>query len=227
MLLIFAVIWLAIHIGISGTPLRDRLKAALGEKVFLAVYSVLSIGAIAALVSAYNKASPTPLWFAPDWLRWGLVLVMLPAFILLVASVASPNPTAVGADLRPAGAGDDPVRGIFRLTRHPMMCAFSIWAVVHIVANGTDTALIFFGTFAITALAGMPSIDAKLARRDPARWAPIAAHTSIIPGAAILAGRNRLDLREIGWLVPLLGLVIWALILGAHPHVFGVPALPS
>lgn len=227
LLAVTAFAWLFTHIGISGTPLRDRLIAALGQKGFLGLYSIASVAAIAGLCAAYAQAPQEALWVTPSSVRWALVAVMLPAFILLAASIASPNPTAVGAELRPEGPGADPVRGIFRVTRHPMLWGFAIWGLVHVVANGTGAALIFFGTFALTALAGMPSIDAKLARRDPARWAPLAAHTSIMPGAAILAGRNRLALREIGWLVPLIGLAIWALVLGAHPYVIGVPAWPG
>lgn len=226
LLIAAALVWLGIHVGISGTPLRARLIAALGDKGFLGVYSLLSVASIAALCASYAKAPATLLWDAPVWLRWALVAVMLPAFVLLVGSVVKPNPTAVGSELRPAGDTQDPVRGIFRVTRHPMLCAFALWAVVHVIANGSDAALIFFGTFAVTALVGMPSIDAKLAQRDPARWAPLAAHTSIIPGGAIAAGRNRLVLSEIGWLTPVIGIVVWALVLGAHPHVIGVAALP-
>ncbi len=227
MLAAAALLWLFIHIGVSGTSLRDRLVRWLGEKAFMGAYSLISVAAIAGLCAAYGKAPASVLWVAPVWLRWLLVAAMLPAFILLVGSVTSPNPTAVGAEGRAAGTSSDPVRGIFRVTRHPMLWGFALWALVHVVANGTDAALLFFGTFAVTALAGMPSIDGKLARRDPARWAPLAAHTSILPGAAIAAGRNRLELREIGWMVPLAGLAVWALVLGAHPHIIGVAALPQ
>ena len=227
LLILAAFVWLFIHIGVSGTGLRDRIAGPLGDKAFLGIYSLVSIVAIAGLCAAYAKAPREALWVAPAGLRWVLVAVMLPAFMLLVGSVTRPNPTAVGAADRPAESGADPVRGIFRITRHPMLWGFALWALVHVIANGTGAAIIFFGAFAVTALAGMPSIDAKLARRDPARWAPIAAHSSILPGAAIATGRNRLVLDEIGWMVPVIGAVIWALVLGAHPHIIGVAALPS
>ena len=69
---------------------------------------------------------------------------------------------------------------------------------------------------------GMPSIDAKLAVRDPAGWRRLAERTSVLPFGAILAGRNRLSLREIGWLAPLLGLLLWAAVLHFHQKLFGV-----
>ncbi len=180
------------------------------------------MGAIVLLVQAWGAAPPQePLWFAPDWLRWILALLMLPAFVLFVASVTKPNPTAMGGKLPEAG-----VRGIQRVTRHPMLWSFAIWAGVHLVAKGTPAGVLFFGAFLVTALVGMPSIDAKLRRRDPATWERLAPSTSILPFGAILAGRNRLVLAEIGWLSPVVGLVAWAALLHLHPRIFGWPAVP-
>ena len=54
----------------------------------------------------------------------------------------------------------------------------------HIIGDGDTAAIVFFGAFLVTALAGMPSIDAKLARRDPAVWQGLSAATSIVPPCA-------------------------------------------
>ena len=93
---------------------------------------------------------------------------------------------------------------------------------MHIVGNGDTAAIVFFGTFLVTALAGMPSIDAKVARRDPALWQALSAATSIVPFVAIAQGRNRFVVREIGWPVALIAVVAWALMLHFHPLLFGV-----
>jgi uncharacterized membrane protein len=106
-----------------------------------------------------------------------------------------------------------------------MLNAFAIWAAVHVLGNGDSAALVFFGAFLVTAVAGMPSIDAKMARRHPQAWPGFAAASSILPFGAILAGRNHFSPREIGWIAPVAGLVLWAGFLHAHRHVFGVPAL--
>jgi uncharacterized membrane protein len=145
---------------------------------------------------------------------------MLPAFVLFVASVMGRNPTAVGG-----GPLDAEPCGIQRITRHPMLWSFAIWAAVHVLANGDSASLVFFGAFLVTALAGMLSIDAKLARRDPAGWAKLAAATSILPFGAVASGRNRLELAEIGWIPFAVGGTIWLGLLLLHPHVFGVAAL--
>jgi uncharacterized membrane protein len=103
-----------------------------------------------------------------------------------------------------------------------MLWSFALWAAVHVIGNGDTAAIVFFGAFLVTALAGMPSIDAKLARRDPATWQALSAATSIVPFAAIAQGRNRFVLREIGWLTPLIAVIVWAAALYLHPWLFGV-----
>ena len=107
-----------------------------------------------------------------------------------------------------------------------MLWSFAIWAAVHVIGNGDTASIIFFGAFLITALAGMPSIDAKLKRRDPARWAAIAGATSILPFAAIAQGRNHLDPGEIGWPVWAGGPALWVVLLAVHHPLFGVAPVP-
>jgi uncharacterized membrane protein len=213
LLIIAALIWLALHIGIAGTRLRDVLAAGIGEGQFRGLFSLLSILAIVFLVWSWSGAWTTPLWEAPDWLRWMLVAVMLVAFVLFVASVSRRNPTMVSGEAAMAR----PPHGIHRVTRHPMLWSFALWAAVHIVDNGDSAAIVFFGTFLMTALTGMPSIDGKLARRDPASWQALAAMTSVVPFVAIAQGRNRFVPGEIGWLTLLLGVLAWAVVLRLHP----------
>jgi uncharacterized membrane protein len=218
LLIIAALVWIAIHLGLAGTTLRDAVVGRIGEGSFRVLFSVLSIVALVFLVFAWNAAPSVQLWVAPDWLRWLLALVMLPAFALFVASVSGRNPTMIG----PGEGGAQPPRGMIRVTRHPMLWSFAIWAVVHILGNGDTAAIVFFGAFLVTALAGMPSIDAKLQRRDPATWQGLTAMTSIVPFVAITQGRNRFVPNEIGWLIPTIAVVVWLLLLLAHPWLFGV-----
>jgi uncharacterized membrane protein len=182
-------------------------------------FSLTSVLCITLLVRAWQAAETTPLWLAGPGLRWVLAVLMLPTLVLFMTSHKR-NPTAVGSK----GLGEDP-HGIQRITRHPMLWSFALWATIHIIGNGDTASIVFFGAFLVTALAGMPSIDAKLAARHPESWAGFAAHTSIIPFAAIAAGRNRLALREIGLMPPLVGLLLWALLLHFHRSIFGVAAI--
>jgi uncharacterized membrane protein len=217
LLLIAALAWIAIHLGLAGTSLRDAVVGRIGEQPFRVLFSILSIASLVFLVAAWAPVPGTLLWVAPDWVRWVLAPVMLPACVLFVASVSRRNPTMVGSG---ATAGQPP-RGVTRVTRHPMLWSFAIWAGVHIVGNGDTAALVFFGAFLITALAGMRSIDAKVARRDAGTWQALSAATSIVPFVAIAQGRNRFVLKEIGWLAPAIGLLLWIALLVVHPWLFG------
>ena len=115
LLILAALIWLGIHIGIAGTRLRHALVDRIGEMPFRGVFSLLSILAIVFMVWAWSAAWTTPLWYAPQWLRWVLVAAMLVAFVLFVASLTQRNPTMISGEAAMA----QPPRGIQRVTRHP------------------------------------------------------------------------------------------------------------
>ena len=220
-----ALLWIGVHAGIAGTAVRRAVASRIGDAGFRGLFSVLSVVAISALVISFNRVrriDPVPLWAAPAWLGPALAALMAVGFVLLIAAVVAPNPTAVGGE---KVLGREPT-GMARITRHPMLWAFAIWAVVHVVGNGDLASLLFFGAFGLTALLGMPSIDRKLAARDARGFHDLAARTSIVPFAAIAAGRNRLALGEIGWIAPLGGLALFAILLWFHPHLFGVAPYP-
>jgi uncharacterized membrane protein len=217
LLIAAALVWIGIHIGVAGTRLRSVIASRIGEGMFRLAFSALSIVAIGFLVGAFRAAPTIALWYAPLWLRWVLAAAMLPAFVLFVASVSARNPTMIGGGATTTEAA----RGIQRITRHPMLWSFALWAAVHVLGNGDSAAIVFFGAFLITALAGMPSIDAKLAHHNPAAWQALSPATSIMPFAAIAEGRNRFVASEIGWMTPLIAVVVWAALLYLHQWLFG------
>ncbi len=211
-LLLAAILWVAVHVGIAGTRLRRWLVARLGDNGFRGAFSVLSIVSITLLCVAYGRAPIRQLWFAPALLLWFLAALMLPAAILFAGSVLTRNPTGIGGD------GAEP-RGIFLLTRHPMLWSFAIWSGVHVAGNGDLASVLFFGAFAVTALAGMPSIDAKIAARDPSAWQKLARITSIVPGA------RGWPLARIGATPAFVGVALWLVLFVGHPYIFGVSPL--
>jgi uncharacterized membrane protein len=214
-----AAFLLATHYGISSTPLRAWLVARLGERAYLGLYSLLALGAIIWVIGAYARAPYAPLWPTPAWLTWVPLIVMPFALVLAVSGLSTLNPTAVGAPDTLGRA--EPVRGIFRVTRHPFMWSVGLWAGAHIIANGDLAGLVLFATFGTLALLGTWLIDRKFAARRGADWQRFAAATSNLPFAAILAGRQRLVLAEIGWWRIALALVVYVGLLAAHPWLFG------
>ncbi|KAA1056957.1 NnrU family protein [Azospirillum argentinense] len=213
------------HFGISSTPLRAALVGRLGEKPYLGLYSLISALAFWWLVAAYNAAPHVPLWPPACGLAWVPILLVPVALFLLVAGLSTPNPTSVGQERLLAG-DREPVRGILRVTRNPFLWGVGLWAVAHMVPNGDLASLILFGTLALLALGGSVLIDAKLARRLGADWDRYAARTSNLPFAAILAGRQSLVWREIGWWRPAVALLVYGGLLHLHRMLFGASPLP-
>jgi uncharacterized membrane protein len=220
-----AAFWIALHLGVAGTALRGKLIGMLGPGGYRGLFTILSFLGLAGLILGWRSAPEAPIWAAAPAAAWVTLVLMLPAMILFVGSVTDANPAAVGGERLLDREGL--ARGIFRVTRHPMLWAFSIWAACHLAMRGSDAGILFFGAILVTALAGMRSIDRKRADARPCEWAAYAAVTSIIPFAAILDGRNRLAWREIaGWRL-LAGIAAWGILLVLHPLLLGVPALPG
>jgi uncharacterized membrane protein len=218
-----AAFLLASHFGVSSTALRPWLVARLGEKAYLALYSLIALAAIVWVIMAYARAPYSELWPPAGWLAWVPLIVMPFALVLAVSGLSTLNPTAVGAP-DTLGQGE-PVRGIFRVTRHPFMWSVALWAGAHIVANGDLAGLVLFAAFGALALLGTRAIDRKLAARRGTVWQRFAEASSNLPFAAILAGRQRLVLAEIGWWRIALALVLYAVLLVVHPWLFGVSPL--
>lgn len=218
-----AAFLLATHFGISSTALRPTLIARIGEKPYLALYSVIALAAIFWLVRAYNHAPYIELWGHAPWTGWLALLAMLPASILAAAGLSAPNPSALGQDR--VLEGKDPARGVFRITRHPFMWAVGLWGIVHVLANGDLASLVFFGALAALALVGTLLIDAKKARQMGERWERFAGQSSNLPFLALAQGRQRLTLIEIGWIRIAAGVVLFAVLWGVHPWLFGAAPL--
>jgi uncharacterized membrane protein len=222
-LVVAAVVLLASHFGISSTPLRAWLVGRIGERPYLALYSLIALGAVIWLIVAYRRAPYVELWPMTGWSAWVPLLVMPFALLLLVCGVSTLNPTAVGAPDTLDQA--EPVCGILRITRHPFMWGVALWALAHLVPNGDAAALVLFGTFALLALLGTLLIDHKFRARRGAQWQRFAAASSNLPFAAIVAGRQHVAPAEIGWLRVGAALVFYVVLLAVHPWLFGLSAL--
>lgn len=214
-LLVAATVFLATHF-VSSTPLRPRLVRTLGTNGYLVLYSSVAFATLGAMVWTYYRAPYIGLW--PPLRELPLVVMPL-ALIFVACGLSTPNPTMVGGDrlLRSA----EPAHGILRITRHPLMWGIALWAASHVLARGDAAALVFFGSFAVLALTGTVLIDRRKRATLGEEWQRYAAVTSNLPFAAILASRNRFSAREIGWMRPLAGLALYALVLWLHPMLFG------
>lgn len=204
---------------IASTPLRGALVESIGETAYLGAYSVVSLATLGWMIIAWRNAPLVTLWQVPGLRLWPAV-VMPFALILIASALLTRNPAAVRQER--AIRADDPARGILRVTRHPMMWGTALWAAVHVLARGDAASLIFFGGFLLLALIGTALIDVRRADALGEDWKRFAAATSNVPFWAIVQGRNRFDLAEIGWLRIGAGLLLYAVLFALHPFLFGM-----
>jgi uncharacterized membrane protein len=218
MLALATVVFLASHY-VSSTPVRASLVSALGDNVYLGLYTGVSLVALGWMIWAYSRAPFERLWWGDEFKAWAIVFMPV-SFVLLACGLLSQNPSAVRQEGALRSMGE--ARGILRVTRHPVQWSIALWALLHLVARGDAASAIFFGGFALLSISGTMLIDARKARTVGADWQRFAATTSNIPFAAIIQGRNRFRPGEIGWWKLGAGLAVYVVLLFAHPYLFGV-----
>jgi uncharacterized membrane protein len=209
------IAFLATHF-ISSTPLRPALARAIGERGYIVAYSLVAFATLGWMIWAYNRAPTEALW---PGLRLLPAILMPFALVLVACGLLSRNPTAVGQARALQAA--EPARGIIRVTRHPMMWGFILWAASHILARGDLKSTVFFGGFLVLAALGALLIDRRKEKALGEDWQRFAKVTSYFPFLAIAQGRNRFDAKEIGWRNPAIGLALYALLFWLHPMLFG------
>ena len=130
LLIVGLIIFLGIHsVSIVAPAWRDAQIARRGERAWKGVYSVVSLIGFLLLLYGYGAArqSSAMLYTPPAAMRHVALLLMLPVFPLLLAAYL-------------------PGR-IQSATRHPMLLAIMIWALAHLLANGTLADVLLFGAF--------------------------------------------------------------------------------
>jgi len=211
------------HFLLSWPPIRSRIVAVLGERAFQGVYSLVSVLFLVWAIAAYRAAPFVDLWnFGLAGRAVAMVLVPI-ALVLAVVGLTTPNPTSVGGER--LDDADRAARGIVTVTRHPFLWGVTLWAIAHLAANGDAASTVLFAGMLILALGGMAAIDHKRALRMGDAWRRIAAKTSVVPFAAVAAGRVKVDWKRIGWWRPVLGVAIYLVLLFSHGWLFGVPAI--
>ncbi|EXS68673.1 MFS transporter [Sphingobium sp. Ant17] len=219
MVLIAASAFVGTHFLLSH-PLRAPLVSRLGEKGFLGLYSLVAAITLIWMIVAYRAAPVTPMLWPVGDLPWALAtLIMLIASILLLGSLvgnpAMPNPD--GAMAVPAEA-----RGVFAITRHPMLWAFALWGLAHIMVYPVAANIIVSVAIILLALVGAALQDRKKEALTPEAWRQWESRTSYWPFAAILAGRARFG--RFGMHALAGGLVVWLAATWAHIPLAGWPA---
>jgi uncharacterized membrane protein len=184
LLILGLILFLGVHsIAIVNNAWREQMIARFGEMPGKVAYGLVALLGLVLIVIGYGEAreSPLVLYTMPVWMRHVALLIMLPVFPLLFAAYL-------------------PGR-IQSATKHPMLVGVKLWAVAHLLANGTLADVLLFGGFLVWAIADRISLKR---RPQPS-----------VPGAP---PGKRNDLIALG-----LGLVFYvAFILFLHRWLFGV-----
>lgn len=127
LLIVGIIVFLGIHTLPTNPGLREALVGRLGETGYKVLFSLLSVAGFVLLVYCFAHAPLIPVWSPPAWTRWVAVVLMLPAFIFLVAAYV---PGQIKAKLK-----------------HPFLVAIKTWALAHLIANGDLASIVLFGAF--------------------------------------------------------------------------------
>lgn len=125
------VLFFGVHLVPAFPGSRADLRLRFGEPTYKIAFSIISLVGFALIVIGFGEARMASwnvvLWMPPVWIKHVVFLLMVPAFILIVAAY-------VPSRIRTAA-------------KHPMLLAVKIWAFSHLLANGDLAGVILFATF--------------------------------------------------------------------------------
>jgi len=135
-LILGLIIFIATHsLRIVADDWRTQIVNRLGALPWKALVAVLSLVGLILIVQGYSAArqAPVALWQLPFWMSHLVSLLMLLSFLLLIAAYVPGNhlKAAMG---------------------HPMVIAVKVWALSHLLVNGTLADLILFGSLLVWAV---------------------------------------------------------------------------
>lgn len=174
------VAFTATHMGLSSQRLRPRLIARLGAQGFQGVYSLVAIAIFVPLVSIYfdHQHAGPHLWYVGYLtpVRWLAYLGMALALTLVAGGLITPSPASLTG-------GATQVRGVLRITRHPLLMGFGVFGAVHLLtANLSAAELAFFAGFPVFVILGCRHQDQRKLATDDA-YARFVSETNFLPFA--------------------------------------------
>jgi uncharacterized membrane protein len=216
--LTIVLLWLAFaatHMGFSNARVRPVLVARLGERPFAGLYSLVSLAIFVPLVAVYfdNKHSGPLLWYlgGTAGVGWVMLAGAGVAGAIMAAGIARPSP----ASLAPGRAE---VRGVYRITRHPLFMGIGLLAGLHLLVTVVNAAeLAFFGGFVAFTLVGCHHQDRRKLATLGDEFRRFHAETPFLPGTRRGALRGVAE-QPIPMLI---GACVAAALRVFHPNLFG------
>jgi uncharacterized membrane protein len=136
-LLIFGMLlWSLTHLFPSAMhDARSKIVAALGNNAYRGLFSLLIAASLLMIIFGWKSATLSGLYVPP---LFGSILpsiLLLIAFILLVAAQTNTN--------------------IKRFVRHPQLTGVAAWGIAHLLTNGESRSVVLFGGMTLWALVMM------------------------------------------------------------------------
>jgi uncharacterized membrane protein len=147
LLILGLALFLGTHAFTMARGPRAELIARFGEGPYKIAYTALSILGVVLIAIGYGdyrQDGYIQVWSPPVWTRHLAILLVWPAFVMVVAAYL-------------------PGR-IKRALKHPMLAGVKLWALAHLLANGDLGSILLFGLILAWGVAAR--ISAK--RRDEA-----------------------------------------------------------
>jgi len=217
LIVLFSALFAVTHLVLSHGSIREGFVQTMGQWPFRGLYSLiafLTLGPAAVLWWQNRDLSPV-LWEMPFWPERIIAgLLVLFGFFLFFQLLATPSP----ASMMPA---KNEARGVLRITRHPMNMGIAMWALVHLLANGTVGGAAFFGSLVVVGVIGPFHQDARLKKTKGEDFTEFCRQTSVMPFSAILGRRNRLALDELSFPLALIAVAVFAVLTVFHSRLFG------
>lgn len=200
------------HFAMSH-PLRAPLVKALGAGGFTLAYTVVSFATLGWVAHAFTNSDAVDLpgsgeagWIAATVITWFAMVLLAGS---LIGNPALPTPMAE------AQARAEP-KGVFRVTRHPMMWGIGLWALSHMVLFWSTRTMITAFAMGVLALVGSKLQDGKKARLMGAAWGEWSSRTSYWPRLG--------QFFSVGAVPLVAGTVLWLAASWIHLWHAGIPA---
>lgn len=217
---------LVVFVGLHVAPAATRLKAAavgrVGRRAYLIVYSLLSSGALAAVVITASSAPYIEIWPYSSLGAWAALSASLAGCVMIALGAARPNALSVSF----VPATEPPAQteaGVLAITAHPVLWGFALWAGGHLAANGDLVSAILFGGLLAFSLVGMRVLE----RRAERLLGPAAMANWRAPRDGPTRTRLSSLVRRRVALEALAGVLLFAALLAAHPWAIGVDPLAT
>ena len=162
------MLFLGVHsMRVFAGDWRGRMRTRIGAGAFKGIYSVASLAGFVLLVWGFGVArqQPVVLWNPPVAMRHVATLLTLFAFVLVAAAYVPGN--QIKARLH-----------------HPMVLGVKVWALAHLLANGTLADVLLFGSFLVWAIV----LFAASRRRDRRERTVYATGPAAATGITVVVG---------------------------------------